>query len=309
MNTATTKRFASGVRALVIVRVLAGLAALLTPAVLAQAQEQAREQAREQAQDDAALLERSRERYAAEVDRRLDLPADAQATIVTLLEEALSQAGLVHLPAQHVLVVDRSPQVQAAFLLLRTTLGAWKWVGASPVSTGRVGSFDHFRTPLGVFAHSLDNPDFRAEGTFNSNGIRGYGVRGMRVFDFGWVRAERGWGDGSISTMRLQVHATDPALLEPRLGRVESKGCIRIAATLNVFLDRHGVLDADYEEGLAQGKSLWMLRADRTPLPWPGRWLVVVDSLSRERPAWSPLPGAAVTKTEARSAGPARAVC
>lgn len=262
-----------------------------------------------QTPDEATALEASHRLYAAEVERRLDVPTAAQAAVVTLLEDALARAGLAGLPAQHVLVVDRSPQVQAAFLLLRPLLGGWHWVGASPVSTGRVGTFDHFRTPLGVFAHSLDNLDFRAEGTLNSNGIRGYGVRGMRVFDFGWVAAERGWGAGGSSPMRLQMHATDPAALEPRLGRVESKGCIRIPATLNTFLDRHGVLDADYEAGLAQGKALWMLRADRTPLPWPGRWLVVVDSQARQRPTWSPLPRPAGAARAAGVAAVAGGVC
>ena len=240
--------------------------------------------------------------YAAEVDRRLEVPAEAQAAVLALLEDALAQAGLGALSPQHVLVVDRSPQVQAAFLVLRTPEGGWQWIGASPVSTGRVGSFDHFRTPLGVFAHSLDNPDFRAEGTFNSNGIRGYGLRGKRVFDFGWVTAERGWGAGGQSPMRLQMHATDPARLEARLGRAESKGCIRIPATLDTFLDRHGVLDADYEDALARGEALWVMRADRLPLPWPGRWLVVVDSMTAVRPAWAPLPGA-----KQAAAGPAAA--
>ncbi len=262
-----------------------------------------------QTPDEATLLDASRLRYAAEVERRLDVPREAQVAVVTLLEAALARAGLAELPAQHVLVVDRSPQVQAAFLLLQAPQGGWRWVGASPVSTGRVGTFDHFRTPLGVFAHGLDNLDFRAEGTVNSNGIRGYGARGMRVFDFGWVAAERGWGAGGSSPMRLQMHATDPALLEPRLGRVDSKGCIRIPATLNTFLDRHGVLDADYEAGLAQGKALWMLRADRTPLPWPGRWLVVVDSQTSQRPAWAALPRPAAAARTAAAAGASAAVC
>jgi hypothetical protein len=158
------------------------------------------------------------------------------------------------------------------------------------VSTGRVGSFDHFRTPTGVFAHSLDNPDFRAEGTFNENGIRGYGERGMRVFDFGWVQAERGWGAGGFSPMRLQMHATDPDRLAPRLGRAESKGCIRIPAGLNRFLDRRGVLDADYAQAVARGERLWILRPDRVPVVDPGRWLVVIDSGARQRPAWAPAP-------------------
>ena len=56
----------------------------------------------------------------------------------------------------------------------------------------------------------------RARGT--SLGIRGYGVKGMRVFDFGWVTGERTWGDGGLSPMRLQLHSTDPDVLEPRLG-------------------------------------------------------------------------------------------
>ncbi|MFM8899691.1 MAG: L,D-transpeptidase [Burkholderiales bacterium] len=233
-----------------------------------------------------------RERFAQEVDRRLEVPPLAQQQYMDLLDAALADAGLLDLPPQALLLVDRSVQVQAAFLLLRTAQSAWVWLGAVPVSTGRVGSFDHFVTPLGVFAHTLDNPDFRAEGSYNEHHIRGYGVRGMRVFDFGWALAERGWGPGGSSLMRLQMHATDPKLLEPRLGRAESKGCIRIPATFNVFMDRHGVLDADYEQALASGRSMWVLRADRQPLPWPGRYLVIVDSNTLVRPDWSPLPGA-----------------
>jgi hypothetical protein len=231
-----------------------------------------------------------RERFAQEVDRRLDVPEEAQRRYKGWLDTALADAGLVDLPPQAVMLVDSSVQVQAAFVLLRTAEHSWFWLGAAPVSTGRIGSFDHFCTPLGVFAHGLDNPDFRAEGTFNENHIRGYGQRGMRVYDFGWTQAERGWGAGGKSTMRLQMHATDPSVLEQRLGRAESKGCVRIPATLNVFLDRHGVLDADYAQALAAGESLLVMRADRQPVPWPGRYLVIIDSQAPERPAWSPLP-------------------
>jgi hypothetical protein len=111
------------------------------------------------------------------------------------------------------------------------------------------------------------------------------------VFDFGWVLAERGWGTGGKSPMRLQMHATDPDVLEPRLGRTESKGCIRIPAALNDFLDRHGILDADYEEARVRGERLWQLGPDRQPIDWPGRYLVIVDSQAGSRPPWSPLPG------------------
>ena len=228
--------------------------------------------------------------FAREVDHRLDVPLAAQQQYVLLLRQALTEANLTDPAAQAFLVVDRSAQVQGAFIVLRTSAGGWYWLGATAVSTGKTGTFEHFLTPLGVFAHSLDNPDFRAEGTFNKNHIRGYGVRGMRVFDFGWQKAERGWGAGGTSKMRLQMHATDPRTLEPHLGRVASEGCIRIPATLNVFLDRHGILDADYEQAQASGTVQWVLKRDRQSFAWPGRYMVIVDSNAIDRPRWSPLP-------------------
>ena len=140
-------------------------------------------------------------------------------------------------------------------------------VGASPVSTGQPGSFDHFQTLLGVFEHTVSNPDYRALGTPYRAGIRGNGVKGMRIFDFGWQRAPKSWGDGAVSQILLQMHATDPDLLEPRLGTAQSKGCIRIPATLNRFLDRFGVLDAAYEESAQDGASFgcWIRSANRRP--------------------------------------------
>ena len=236
--------------------------------------------------------------FASVVDRRLDVPPADQARYLALVERTLVEAApavqlpLQAQPAQAFVVVDRSAQVQAAMVIVRNAAGGWHWLGATAVSTGKVGTFEHFLTPLGVFAHTLDNPDYRAEGTFNKNRIRGYGLRGRRVFDFGWQEAERGWGGGGRSPMRLQMHATDPRVLEPRLGRVASEGCIRIPATLNVFLDLHGVLDADYEAAVAAGRTLWVLNAERQPVPWPGRYMVIVDTQAAERPPWSPLPSA-----------------
>ena len=185
------------------------------------------------------------------------------------------------------MVIDRAPLVQAAFVLLLSPTDGWHWLGATLVSTGKVGSFEHFVSPLGVFLHTPDNPDFRSAGTYNSNRIRGYGERGMRVYDFGWQLAERGWGEGGRSKMRLAMHATDPDRLAQRLGTVASEGCIRIPATLNRFLDVHGVLDADYEALATSDKPPRILRPDRQPLPWPGRYLVIIDSQASERPAWS----------------------
>ena len=239
-----------------------------------------------------ARLQELNAQFARQVDHRLALPLPEQQRYIGLVQAALAQAGLVALPAQAFLAVDRSPQVQAAFLLLRTEAGQWHWVGATAVSTGKPGGFEHFITPLGVFLHSPDNPDYRSEGTYNENHIRGYGVRGMRVFDFGWQLAERTWGKGGSSPMRLAMHATDPERLEARLGSIASEGCIRIPASLNHFLDHYGVLDADYEAALAQGKTLRVMLPDRQPLAWPGRYLVVLHSGAQVRPPWSSAPGA-----------------
>ena len=225
--------------------------------------------------------------FACEVDRRLRVPEDEQAIYATRMQQALLDAGVDITVPQHVLVVDRNPFVQAV-LLYRITPGASvSFSGATTVSTGQPGSFEHFETPTGVFAHTLDNPDFRAEGTRNENGVRGYGIAGRRVFDFGWVLAPKGWGDGNESIMRLQVHATDPDLLEPQLGRPRSKGCIRIPASLDEFLDRRAILDADYVAARESGAALWVLRPDQEPTRWPGKYLVIVDSLASSRPAWA----------------------
>lgn len=230
--------------------------------------------------------------YRSEVDLRLEVPPEEALRYARLADDAFTQAGVVPRGAQYVAVIDRDPRVQALLLMWRPDEGPWQLVGASPVSTGRPGTFDHFATPTGVFDHGNENPDFRAEGTFNSNGIRGYGEKGMRVFDFGWQRVAKGWGDRQVIDMRLQMHATDPDRLEQRLGTAQSKGCIRIPSTLNRLLDHYGILDAEYERLVREGQKLWVLREDREPAADAGRYLVIVDTQRTERPEWSPLPSA-----------------
>jgi hypothetical protein len=221
--------------------------------------------------------------YATEVDRRLDIPLGDQAAYAALIPQL--EGG-----SQFVALVDRSPFVQAFLLFWLDPSLFPHFIGASPVSTGRPGRFDYFETPLGVFAHTLDNPDYRALGTKNSLGIRGYGVKGMRVYDFGWVHQKKGWGNQAEIEMRLQMHATDPLLLEPFLGIPRSKGCIRIPATLNTLLDRFGILDADYQRAASEGRRHFTLRPDWQPTPWAGRYIVIVDTGRSERPVWSPRP-------------------
>ncbi|WP_051516597.1 L,D-transpeptidase [Herbaspirillum sp. RV1423] len=214
-------------------------------------------------------------------------PIEEQSLYADFVRKAL-QDNVPESP-QYVILVDRSAQVQAIFLFWLEEGKSPLFIGASPVSTGRVGQYDHFETPTGVFEHSIDNPDFRAEGTKNALGVRGYGVKGMRVFDFGWQQATRGWGSGGLSTMRLQMHATDPTLLESRLGTIQSKGCIRIPASLNRLLDAYGIIDADYEAAVSNGIHL------SVPMPaprvhGPGRYLIVMDSQRTTRPEWATPP-------------------
>ncbi len=233
-----------------------------------------------------------RKRFTQEVTRRLNVPASEQRAYGYRLQQALADADLGDLAGEYVAMVDRAPNAQALFIYFRATpANAWLMIGAAPVGTGWPGKYDHFLTPLGVFHHSPDHMDFRAEGTTNDNGIRGYGKRDMRIYDFGWVDGERGWGKGGKSPMRFQMHATDPDRLEALLGIRHSKGCVRIPASLNTFLDRHGILDDDYEARVEAGKSLWVLRHDRDITPIAGRYLVVIDSARKTRPAWSPAPG------------------
>ncbi|MFZ4552046.1 MAG: L,D-transpeptidase [Aquabacterium sp.] len=178
---------------------------------------------------------------------------------------------------QLLVVVDRHPKVQLLVVALAQADGGWLVVGAAKVSTGRPGEFDHYFTPTGLYEHGPNVGSFRAEGTFNSNHIRGYGLKGMRIFDLGWVQAAKAWGPGGLNIIRLQIHATDP-VLEARLGRPASKGCIRIDAGLNRFLDEYGVLDGAFEQWHVEtGQHPWFWLTERRPTPWSGRWVVIVD--------------------------------
>jgi len=74
-----------------------------------------------------------------------------------------------------------------------------------------------------------------------------------------------------MGELRLQMHATDPDLAAPKLGTAQSEGCVRIPSTLNEFIDRHALIDADYEHAVGEGSHLWVLHLDRTPTLTPGR--------------------------------------
>ncbi|KWU23378.1 hypothetical protein AS149_37370 [Burkholderia cenocepacia] len=224
------------------------------------------------------------------VTRRLAATPEVFEAYRVLANEQLQRAKTSLDRDQFVIVVDRNVNVQAAFVYVMGPSGTFA-VGATPVSTGVKGKKTHFITPVGVVVNTLDNPSFRALGTKNSNGFRGYGRKGMRVWDFGWTSAEKGWGSPEIRNIRFQMHATDPDSAEPHLGHPASEGCVRVSAGFNQFADHYGVLDADYLEAEAAGQHLWVLPTQRVTTGLAGRYLVVVDSGVAERPAWdSPAP-------------------
>jgi hypothetical protein len=181
---------------------------------------------------------------------------------------------------QLVVAVDRNPAVQQLRIIFAQPDGPWQVIGGGEVSTGKAGRHGYFITPTGVFPHSDAILDYHALGTYNENHIRGLGIKGMRVWDFGWQPAQEGWrSDGEMGDIRLLMHATDPDVLEPRLGHPDSKGCVRVSAAMNVFLDRHAVLDADYlHDAPDDPAAAAVLAVDGEPSAFAGRYMVVFDS-------------------------------
>ena len=240
---------------------------------------------------EAVELLRLRQAFQQQVRNPVKPDPARDASLVTLARSNLAAAGISIDHPQLVVVVDRNPRVQQLTIMLATPADPWRLVGGSAISTGQIGRFDHYVTPVGVFRVTDAILGYRAEGTLNENGIRGLGAKGMRVWDFGWQVAMKGWaepaGRPDRTPIRFMLHATDPDHLEQRLGHPASQGCIRMPAGLNRFLDEHGVIDADYEKAAVDDiRFRALLRADREPSPLAGDMLIVVDS----GPALSKMP-------------------
>jgi hypothetical protein len=180
---------------------------------------------------------------------------------------------------QAVLAVDRAANKQTVWVLVSRPGGRWLVVGGTQVSTGKPGRKEHFKTPVGTFLNDGSILGYRAEGTFNENHVRGLGLKGMRVWDFGWQTTEDWRTPGATMAVRLEMHSTDPANLAHRIGRPDSEGCIRIPASLNSFLDKRGVIDraltaaAPTDPATAQ-----LISKQEQPTPLAGSAVVVYDS-------------------------------
>jgi L,D-transpeptidase-like protein len=223
---------------------------------------------------------RLREALRQEVPKHMADDADGDRAWIARAKAVVDAAGTRMDRPQLLVVVDRNASVQELRIVLAQPNAAWEVIGGSKVSTGQRGRHGYYITPVGVFLHTDDILDYRAQGTFNENHIRGLGLKGMRVWDFGWQTADRGWGaESDPGEIRLLMHATDPDALERRLGRPASKGCVRLPEAMNRFLDRHGILDADYERDAPDDiRSRSVLLPNRQPSPLAGNTMVVVDS-------------------------------
>lgn len=178
-----------------------------------------------------------------------------------------------------IVVVDRSVK-QTIMVVRREAEAQWGLLYFGHVSTGKPGRKEHFVTPTGVFPLDGHILDYRAEGTYNENHIRGIGLKGSRVWDFGWQDTQDWRTSGHSIKIRMEMHATDPANLEHRIGRADSEGCIRIHADLNRVLDLYGVLDAAPNQMAQEGDAAWkqLLGRDHRYIEAAGNTLVVVDT-------------------------------
>jgi lipoprotein-anchoring transpeptidase ErfK/SrfK len=215
-----------------------------------------------------------------EVQGLLRLTQAQQGQWISMVRQTLTEQDMEVQRAQLLVAVDRNPHVQAVTLIVAQPGGPWVVLGGTHVSTGEPNRRGYYITPTGVFVHTDSILDYRAQGTFNENHIRGLGLKGMRVWDFGWQWARKGWlTNGESGQIRLLMHSTDPTYLAHRIGRPASEGCIRVPADMNKFIDRHGVLDVDYQQAAIDDIAFRaILPRNAKPTPLAGDTLVVVDS-------------------------------
>ena len=236
----------------------------------------------------AAVTAKTMARFAhTDGKRRLDLlVAPSQAYRDAVRADALDKlktAGADLTSSQYFVYADRNPSSQLLILAFYDAAAQHVvLLGADFISSGKLRpGEDSFITPVGVFENLPENWGYRAQGSKNSKGWRGLGARGSRVWDFGYQQAPRQFRQGVYdSQMRLLMHATDPDQGEPRLGGPDSKGCVRVSAAANAFLDRRSILDRHYEQiaGADKTRDMWLLLPDRSPVSRPGSYLVVGDS-------------------------------
>ncbi len=209
------------------------------------------------------------------------VPPQYQVELTPEIQEAMSTAILSYPEVQalttpeFLVVVNRHPDAQSMSVVV-TDGQSVEYVGSAKTSTGHLNRKGYFQTPIGIFENKREFGNYRAQGTKNNNGVRGLGKKGMRVFDFGWQDSIASWGTRGPASIRLQMHATDPDLLEQRLGSPASKGCVRIQTGVNTFIDTYGVLDKHYT-GSDTEEPGWVLSKAKKMSKYDGRYMVVME--------------------------------
>lgn len=201
-------------------------------------------------------------------------PAYLQENILNIKQMFANNGSSIE--SQYFVYVDRNPLKQMIFVCFfdhqRKDI---IFIGADKVSTGNQKRSGFYITPRGIFKNTIEFLGYRALGTKNDEGWRGLGVKDSRVWDFGWQKTYK---KNREITIRLLMHATDPVFGEKRLGKVDSKGCIRTSARMNKFLDHFGLLDKEYEINKNKKAVTWLLKPDREPVLCAGKYLLVGDS-------------------------------
>lgn len=200
---------------------------------------------------------------------RRDLPPNLMKIETEAIQKTAEIQALTS--PEFISVVNRNPLGQTLSIYIADAKTI-ELIGTSKISSGAPNRKEYFFTPVGVFENKTEFGNYRAQGTKNENGVRGLGVAGMRVFDFGWQESNAGWGNRFPAKIRLQMHATDPDLLEQRLGTQASKGCVRVQQNVNKFIDEFGVLDKHYSKN-----GSWVLSKKKRTNSFEGRYMIVVD--------------------------------
>jgi len=175
---------------------------------------------------------------------------------------------------QFFLFIDRNPKKQLIFVLACNNNTIYL-IGIDKVSTGNFKRKGHYITPIGIFTNSIDILGYRALGTKNNKGWMGLGIKDARVWDLGWQSIIK---NGKQRLIRLQIHATDPVYGEALLGKISSKGCIRISGKLNFFLDYYGIIDKEYEKNSHSKRVSWLMRKNRQAVLYAGKYIIISDS-------------------------------
>ncbi|MBN1585789.1 L,D-transpeptidase [Candidatus Uhrbacteria bacterium] len=192
----------------------------------------------------------------------------------TVLDYTQSQMAKIPQSAepQFFIFVDRNFDRQNIMVGFWNGVGKVIEIGWSKVSTGSL-KFGHYLTPVGTFP--IVRLGYRAKGTKNAKGWMGLGGKDSRIWSFG-EQETTGW-KGKWMRITMLMHATDPTYGEPRLGRPDSKGCIRISAKMNAFLDIYGILDQQVMGKESPERQRRLLRKDRQPVANPGLYMIVGD--------------------------------